>query len=57
MKDLRCGMIAIDPDGGGSAPEVLRAVVRGNENCAGIYGTVTRIGRLAQGQTIVLHSE
>jgi hypothetical protein len=30
-------------------------VVRANQNNAGIYGTVTRIGRLAVGQTIVLH--
>jgi hypothetical protein len=30
-------------------------VVRANQNTAGIYGTVTRIGRLAIGQTIVLH--
>jgi hypothetical protein len=33
----------------------MRAVVRANQNNAGIYGTVTRIGRLAVGQTIVLH--
>jgi uncharacterized protein YcbX len=26
-----------------------------NENTAGAYGTVTRIGRLVVGQTIVLH--
>ena len=34
---------------------MLKAVVRANQNHAGIYGTVTRIGRLAIGQTIVLH--
>ena len=39
----------------GSAPEVLKAVARANQNNAGIYGTVTRIGRLAVGQTVVLH--
>ena len=48
---LRC----FDPGGGSPAPEVLNAVVRANQNNAGIYGTVTRIGRLAVGQTIVLH--
>ncbi len=42
-------------DGGSPAPEVLKAVVRANQNNAGIYGAVTRIGRLAVGQTIVLH--
>jgi hypothetical protein len=54
-RDPRCAMVNIDPDGGRLAPEVLKAVVRANQNTAGIYGTVTRIGRLAIGQTIVLH--
>ena len=52
--DARCVMVNLDPDGGPSAPEVLKAVVRANQNNAGIYGTVTRIGRLAVGQTIAL---
>jgi len=34
---------------------MLKAVVRANQNTAGIYGTVTRAGRLAVGQTVVLH--
>jgi len=55
MRDLRCAMVNFDPDAGSSAPEVMKAVVRANQNNAGIYGTVTRIGRLAVGQTIVLH--
>jgi len=55
MRDVRCGMVNLDPDGGSRAPEVLKAVVRANDNNAGIYGVVTRIGRLAVGQTIVLH--
>ena len=55
MHDVRCSMVNVDPDGGGSDPEVLKAVVRANQNNAGIYGTVTRIGRLAVGQTIALH--
>jgi uncharacterized protein YcbX len=55
MRDLRCVMVNFDPDGGSPAPEVMKACVRANQNNAGIYGTVTRIGRLAVGQTIVLH--
>lgn len=55
MRDVRCAMVNFDPDSGSPAPEVLRAVVRAHENTAGIYATVTRIGRLAVGQTIVLH--
>jgi uncharacterized protein YcbX len=55
MRDVRCAMVNIDPDSGGLAPEVMKAVVRAHQNTAGIYGTVTRIGRLSVGQTIVLH--
>lgn len=54
MRDLRCVMVNIDPDGGSPAPEVMKACVHANDNNAGIYGTVTRIGRIAVGQTIIL---
>jgi len=54
MRDERCAMVNFDPDGGNPAPEVMKAVVRANQNNAGIYGTVTRIGPLAIGQTVVL---
>ena len=54
MPDVRCGMVNIDPDGGPSTPEVLKAVVRANDNRAGVYGTVTRSGALAVGQTVWL---
>jgi uncharacterized protein YcbX len=55
MRDLRCVMVNLDPDGGSPAPEIMQAVVRANENNAGIYATVTRAGRLAVGQAVVLH--
>ena len=54
LRDERCSMVNIDPDSASSAPEVLKAVVRRNQNHAGIYGAVIRIGRLAIGQTIFL---
>jgi len=54
MRDERCSMVSLDPDSASSAPEVLKSVVRANQNNAGIYGVVTRIGRLAVGQTIFL---
>ena len=56
MRDVRCSMVNLDPDSASPAPEVLKAVVRANQNNAGIYGTVTRIGRLAVGQTIFLRA-
>ena len=52
MRDIRCSMVNFDPDSARPAPEMLKAVVRTHQNTAGIYGTVTRIGRLAVGQTI-----
>src|SRR5438105_4654821 len=52
MRDARCSMVNFDPDSGCCAPEVLKSIVRTNQNNAGIYGTVIRTGRLAIGQTI-----
>jgi uncharacterized protein len=56
MRDLRCVMVNLDPDSASSAPEVMKAIARANQNNAGIYGTVTRIGQLAVGQTICLRA-
>ena len=56
MRDLRCSMLNLDPDSARAAPEVMKAVVRANENNAGVYGAVTRIGRLAVGQTLFLRT-
>lgn len=54
-RDVRCAMVNIDPDDASLAPDVLKAVVRANGNNAGVYGTVTRTGRLTVGQRVVLH--
>jgi uncharacterized protein len=56
MRDVRCAMVNLDPDSASPAPEVLKPVVRANQNNAGIYGAVTRIGPLAVGQTVILHA-
>ena len=56
MRDVRCSMVNLDPDTASPAPEVLKAVVRANQNNAGIYGTVTRIGRLSVGQAVFLRA-
>ena len=53
-RDIRCAMVNFDPDNGSTAAEMMKAVVRVHENTAGVYGTVTHIGRLAVGQAIVL---
>lgn len=56
MHDVRCSMVNLDPDSASPAPEVLKAVVRANQNNAGIYGAITRIGRLAVGQAVILRT-
>jgi MOSC domain-containing protein len=54
-RDERCAMVNFDPDTARPAPEVMKAIVRVNQNNAGVYATVTRTGRLSVGQTIFLH--
>jgi uncharacterized protein YcbX len=54
MRDVRCAMLNLDPDTATPAPEMMKAVVRVNQNNAGIYGAVTRAGRLEVGQTVRL---
>jgi hypothetical protein len=54
LLDVRCSMVNLDPDSASPAPEMLKAIVRTHQNTAGIYGTVTRTGQLATGQTIFL---
>lgn len=56
LHDIRCSMVNLDPDSATPTPEVLKAIVRANDNNAGIYGTVIRTGQLAVGQTIFLHA-
>jgi uncharacterized protein YcbX len=56
MRDVRCSMVNLDPDSASPAPEMLKAIVRAHQNTAGIYGAVTRTGRLAVGQIIFLRA-
>ncbi len=51
-RDERCSMVNFDPGSARIAPEVLKAIVRVRDNKAGVYGTVTRRGRLAVGQPV-----
>ena len=56
LRDERCVMVNLDPDSAASAPEMMKAVVRANQNNAGVYATVTRTGRLEVGQRVFLHA-
>jgi uncharacterized protein YcbX len=55
LHDVRCSMINLDPDSARPSPEFLKTVVRTNNNQAGIYGAVIRIGQIAVGQSIIFH--
>lgn len=54
LQDERCVMINLDPETAESDPAVLKTVVRLNQNCAGVYATVIRLGMLAVGQSVYL---
>jgi uncharacterized protein YcbX len=54
MRDLRCSMVNLDPESAIPAPEMMKTIVRANQNTAGIYGSVSRTGRLAVGQPVLL---
>jgi uncharacterized protein YcbX len=54
MRDERCVMVNLDPDTAERDSEVMKTVVRMNENYAGVYGTVVRVGELRVGQVVTL---
>ena len=54
MKDERCVMVNLDPDTAERASQVMKTIVRLNENYAGVYGTVVRAGDLRVGQVVTL---
>ncbi|MDQ3021364.1 MAG: MOSC domain-containing protein [Bacteroidota bacterium] len=54
LRDLRCVMVNFDPDTARSDANVMKSIVKLNENNAGVYGTVTKIGKLIVGQKVYL---
>jgi hypothetical protein len=44
--------VNFDPDTVERDSEVMKTVVRLNENCTGVYGTVVRAGELRAGQAV-----
>ena len=52
MRDERCAMVNFHPGSARNDAEVLKAIVRERDNKVGVYGTVTRRGRLSVGQAI-----
>ena len=54
MRDERCVMVNLDPDTAEKDSEVMKVVVRLNDNYAGVYGTVVKAGELRVGQVVTL---
>ena len=54
LRDKRCVMVNLDPDTAQSDANVMKTVIKLNENNAGVYGTVTKIGEINVGQKVYL---
>ena len=54
LRDVRCVMLNLDPETAASTPEILKAVVRTNQNCAGVYGSTLRSGIISEGDGVFL---
>jgi len=54
LRDVRCMMINIDPDTAKQDARALKAVVRLNDNNAGVYGTVVQTGTIHVGDAVRL---
>lgn len=54
MRDERCVMINFDPDTAEADARIMKAAVRLNQNCAGVYGTVMRTGQINVGEPVSL---
>jgi hypothetical protein len=56
MRDKRCVMLNLDPDTAEANAEVMKTVIRMNDNHAGVYGTVVRTGELRVGLVVGLRA-
>jgi uncharacterized protein YcbX len=54
MRDVRCMMINLDPDTARQDAQMLKTVVRLNQNNAGVYGTVVQTGTIRVGDPVSL---
>ncbi len=54
LKDERCVMVNLDPDTAEKDSEVMKTIVRLNQNYAGVYGAVVRAGEVRVGQVVTL---
>lgn len=53
-RDKRCMMVNLHPETAQSNPAIMKTIVKLNQNCAGVYATVIRLGTLEVGQPVYL---
>lgn len=56
QRDVRCAAINLDPDTAEVNPAVLKAVVKLNEICAGVYGATLRTGQVTVGAPVYVRA-
>jgi uncharacterized protein YcbX len=54
VRDLRCVMINLDPETAVADARLLKASVRINETCAGVYATIIKTGLVRVGDALYL---
>jgi len=54
LLDVRCAMINLDPDTAAKDARLMKAVVKLNQNNAGVYATVVRTGVISVGNPVSL---
>ncbi len=57
LRDLRCVMLNLDPETAAPDHRIMKAVVRLNDNYAGVYATVVRGGRIHVGDRVSLTAD
>ena len=50
----RCVMIGLEPESGENNPQILKEVAKTMRACAGVYGTVSKLGNVKVGDTVYL---
>jgi uncharacterized protein YcbX len=53
-RDVRCAMLNLDPDTAAVDARLLKAAVRLNQNCAGVYVTIIKTGSVRVGDALYL---
>lgn len=54
LRDKRCVMVNLDPDTAETDANIMKNIIKLNENYAGVYATVTKTGNISVGQKVFL---